>query len=66
MLDVEEAQTKKAELREAVDQWRLKHPDWENDESVQVIKSKVEERTFTGYRSILPYSSTGRTRRRTR
>jgi len=32
MLDVEEAQTKKAELRDAVDQWREKHPDWENDE----------------------------------
>lgn len=54
MLDVEEAQTKKAELRKAVDQWREKHPDWENDESVQAIRSKVEERTFTGYRSILP------------
>ena len=54
MLDVEEAQTKKAELREAVDQWREKHPDWESDESVQTIRSKVEERTFTGYRSILP------------
>jgi|GEM_PF-2224933 len=54
MLDVEEAQTKKAELREAVNQWREKHPDWENDESVQTVKSKVEKGTFTGYRSILP------------
>jgi len=54
MLDVEEAQTKKAELREAVNQWREKHLEWENDESVQTIKLKVEAGTFTGYRSILP------------
>ena len=54
MLDVEEAQTKKAELREAVNQWKEKHPDWENDESVQTIKSKMEKGTYTGYRSILP------------
>ena len=54
MLDVEEAQTKKAELREAVNQWKKDHPDWVNDESVQTVKSKVEAGTFTGYRSILP------------
>jgi len=66
MLDVEEAQTKKAELREAVNQWRKKHPDWENDESVQTVKSKVEEGTFTGYGLFYPYSSTGRTRHQTR
>ena len=54
MLDVEEAQTKKVELRKEVDKWKEKHPDWENDESVQTVKSKVEEGTFTGYRSILP------------
>jgi hypothetical protein len=54
MLDVEEAQTKKAELREAINQWRKNHPDWENDEFVQTIKSKVEAGTFTGCRSILP------------
>jgi len=53
-LDVEESKTKKAELREAVDKWRESHPDWMNDESIQVIKSKIEERTFTGYKSILP------------
>jgi len=54
MFDVEEAQTKKGELREAVNVWREKHPYWENDESVQTVKSKVEAGTFTGYRSILP------------
>ena len=54
MLDVEEAQTKKAELREAVNNWKKNHPEWENDESVQTVKSKVEKGTYTGYRSILP------------
>jgi len=54
MLDVEETQTKKAELREAVNQWKKNHPEWENDESVQTVKPKVEKGTYTGYRSILP------------
>jgi len=44
----------KKELREAINQWRKNHPDWENDEFVQTIKSKVEAGTFTGCRSILP------------
>jgi len=54
MLDVKEAQTKKAELREAVNKWKKDHPEWEDDESIQTIKSKVEKGTFTGYRSVLP------------
>ena len=54
MLDVEEAQTKKAELREAVNKWKKDHPEWVNDESIQTVKSKVEKGTFTGYRSVLP------------
>ena len=54
MLNVEEAESKKTELREAVTKWKKDNPGWEESEPVQTVKSKVEERTFIGYRSILP------------
>ncbi len=58
MLDVEEATSKKAELREAVNQWKRQNPDWEDTEPMNVLRSKVEKRTYTGYKSVLQSSYT--------
>lgn len=54
LLDVEEATNKKAELREAVDQWKNQNPGWEDTESMKVLQSKVAKKAYTGYKSVLP------------
>ena len=54
LLDVEEATSKKAELREAVNQWKQRNPDWEDTEPMNVLRSKIDKGTYTGYKSVLP------------
>jgi len=54
LLDVEEATSKKAELREAVNQWKQWNPDWENSEPMNVLRSKIEKGAYPGYKSVLP------------
>lgn len=53
-MDVEEATSKKAELREAVNHWKEQNPDWEDTEPINFLRSKVEKGTYTGYKSVLP------------
>ena len=53
-MDVEEATRKKAELRELVNQWKQRNPDWEDTEPLNVLRSKIEKGTYTGYKSVLP------------
>lgn len=51
---MEEAEAKRALMKEAVNQWKKDHPDWEDSEAMKLVQSKVEGRTFTGYKSIIP------------
>ena len=53
-MNVEEVTSKKAELRESVNQWKEKNPGWEDTEPMNVLRSKIEKRTYTGYKSVLP------------
>jgi len=51
---MEEAQNKKQELRENVNAWKKKHPNWLNSEAMETAKSKLTPRTYQGYTSVLP------------
>jgi len=51
---MEEAQNKKQELRENVNAWKKKHPEWLNSEAMETAKSKLTPRTYQGYTSVLP------------
>ena len=53
-MDVEEATNKQSELREAVDQWKKNNPGWEDTEPMNLLRSKVAKKTYTGYKSVLP------------
>lgn len=51
---MEEIEVKKSQLRKDVNKWKKDHTDWDLSESMKVIESKVEEGTFTGYKTVLP------------
>ena len=51
---MEEAQSKKQELRNKVDAWKKAYPDWLNSEAMETAKSKLTPRTYQGYTSVLP------------
>jgi len=54
VFDMEEIEASKAQLRKKVNQWKKEHPDWDESKAMKVIKSKVEDGTFTGYKTVLP------------
>jgi len=39
---MEEIEASKSWLRKRVNQWKKKHPDWDESEAMKVIQSKVE------------------------
>lgn len=54
MFDMEEIETKKSQLRKTVNQWKKDHEGWDLSEPMKIIESKVEDGTFTGYKTVLP------------
>ena len=50
----EESQKQKSELRKKINVWKKEHPEWLNSEAMETAKSKINDRTWEGYVSILP------------
>jgi len=51
---MEESQKKKQDLRKQVNAWKKANPDWRSSEAMEIAKSKVSQRTWEGYVSVLP------------
>ena len=51
---VNEIEEKRSELRKAVKQWKKENPFWEDSDSIQTVKSRVDEGTFENYKTVIP------------